>query len=62
MATTMMVMTNHAEHSQLHDLPSQDTIIQLRTQIEHRIRLSESLKSEVKNLRETIREMLEKVT
>ncbi|CAH8442885.1 unnamed protein product, partial [Schistosoma curassoni] len=60
MATTMMVMTNHAEHSQLHDLPSQDTIIQLRTQIEHRIRLSESLKSEVKNLRETIREMLEK--
>ncbi|CAI2723133.1 unnamed protein product [Schistosoma spindalis] len=60
MATTMMVMTDHAELNQLHDLPPQDTIVQLRTQMEHRIRLSESLKSEVKNLRETIRGMLEK--
>ncbi|CAH8442494.1 unnamed protein product [Schistosoma rodhaini] len=60
MATTMMVMTDHAELSQLHDLPPQDAIIQLRTQIEYRIRLSESLKSEVKSLRETIRGMLEK--
>ncbi|CAH8432136.1 unnamed protein product [Schistosoma turkestanicum] len=60
MATAMMAMADNPELSHLCNLPPQDVIIQLRTQIEHRIRFSESLKSEVENLKETIRGMLEK--
>ncbi|TNN12816.1 Peptidyl-prolyl cis-trans isomerase H isoform 2 [Schistosoma japonicum] len=59
-ATTMMAMTNHSERGHFSDLPSHDAIIQLRTQLERRIRLSESLKAELKSLKETIRGMLEK--
>ncbi|CAH8430227.1 unnamed protein product [Heterobilharzia americana] len=59
-ATTMIAMVGHSEIGQSCDSPHQDAIIQLRREVERRIRLSESLKAEIKKLRETMRGMLEK--
>ncbi|CAH8826459.1 unnamed protein product [Trichobilharzia szidati] len=55
-ATTMIAVANFPENNQI----SQDTVIQLRREIERRTRLSESLKDEVNDLRQTLSVMLEK--